>query len=97
MTRNHEAYRRTRDRAYRQTVSAKVVCGDDDTCRRKHRHADQVTALAAGMHSLAEHARDGTERLFAYKCHACRGWHLTKSERLNEGAPYATAEVTVWP
>ena len=93
----YEAYRAKHDRAHRRAVSAKIVRGDDPNCRRKHRHADQVTALASAMHSLACHPEDGVDRLYAYRCEACRGWHLTKSDRLNKGAAYSTAEVTVWP
>ena len=91
-------HRERHNRAYRKPKSAKIVRQPDDTCEGKHRHPNQVTALAAAMSHLARHVvEQRPERLFAYPCITCRGWHLSKNPWLNDGAPYATANAVVYP
>lgn len=45
-------------------------------CAKKNRYPDELTARAAGCSSIGLHAN--TDTLYAYRCSACRGWHLTR-------------------
>lgn len=50
------------------------------TCRKKRRHADELTARAAAMSHIERGLADVGE-LYVYQCPECAGWHLTKSRQ----------------
>jgi hypothetical protein len=47
-----------------------------ESCKKKHRHPDELTARAAAMSSIQTH--HNVEKLHVYHCPVCSGWHLTK-------------------
>lgn len=51
-----------------------------NSCERKRRYPDEVSAMAHALHSMSN---SGTDALRTYKCPVCSGWHLTK--RMAEG------------
>ncbi len=69
-----------------------------ESCKKKHRHPDEITARAAAMDSIQKH--HNVDVLYVYNCPVCSGWHLTKSSKdhtikVTEDNPFnelATAE-----
>jgi hypothetical protein len=50
-----------------------------ESCKKKHRHPDEITARAAAMDSIQKY--HNVKTLYVYNCPVCSGWHLTKSSK----------------
>lgn len=54
-------------------------------CEGKIRYSDELAARAGGMISLEKHGEEnGVEKLYTYRCDACRGYHLTRKKRFGQ-------------
>lgn len=48
-------------------------------CRNKRRFTDEIHARAVGMDAVQNSA--DVKRLWIYKCHECKGFHLTSKNK----------------